>query len=137
MTTMNHHDTTHSEACRLARYAARARAAGDIQSAERFEARALSLVEGRPVRHESRVRVLGRAIAVVTGLVVLSLAGTAQAANGPKKPSVCAAFKVIESEGKAYGVCSDGKRPKLYSSWRIVEVIEPESGAVVRVAVGF
>lgn len=53
------------EACRLARYAARARAAGDTQQAERFEARALSLVEGRPVRHESRVRVLGRAVAII------------------------------------------------------------------------
>jgi hypothetical protein len=134
--TMNLHNTIHSEACRLARYAARYRAAGDIQNAERFEARALALVEGRPVRHESRVRVLGRAIAVVTGLVALSLAVPAQAA-GPKKPSVCAAFKVIESEGKVYGVCSDGKRPKLYSSWRIVEVTEPESGAAVRVMVGF
>jgi hypothetical protein len=40
---MNRHDSTYSDACRLARYAARARHAGDIATATRYETRALAL----------------------------------------------------------------------------------------------
>lgn len=41
---MNRHDTSHSDACRLARWAIKCRLAGDNVSAVRYEARALALV---------------------------------------------------------------------------------------------
>lgn len=136
---MNRHDYTHSEAARFARYAARARAAGDIQSAVRFEAKALSLVEAAPL--PPRAGVLGRRLFVAAGFalaVLLGAPGAAQAA-GPKKPTVCAAFKIIEveSDSKVYAVCNDGKRPKLFVSWKTVDVVDPETGAAVRYMVGF
>lgn len=40
---MNRHDTTHSDACRLARWAIKYRLAGDTATAARYESRALAL----------------------------------------------------------------------------------------------
>lgn len=133
---MNRHDSSHSEACRLARYAARARAAGDTQAAQRFETRALSLVGHEPQK-ASPVRVLGRRVAVVVAALAVSLPSLAMAA-GPKKPQVCAAYEITElKDSKLLGVCLDGKRAKVFVSWKLVDVADPETGAVSRFMVGF
>lgn len=59
----------------------------------------------------------------------------ALAADEPK-PSVCIDFRVYQAEGKPLGVCYDGKKPALFSSWRFVDMANP-SGATRRYAVGF
>ncbi len=135
---MNKHDTQHSEAARLARYAARARAAGDIASAQKYETRALTLVGALPSSYLTEWSQRGRhaVAAAVVGLAML-VPFTAHAA-GPKKPAVCAAYELTElKDGKVLGVCLDGKKARVFTSWKLVDVADPETGAVARFLVGY
>ncbi len=135
---MNKHDTQHSEAARLARYAARARAAGDIAGAQKYETRALTLVGALPSSYVTEWGQRGRraVAAAIVGMATLALPLTASAA--PKKPSVCAVYELVTSKaGKPVALCYDGKRPKAFDSFTFADVRDPETGAVARFLVGY
>lgn len=72
----------------------------------------------------------------ILALIVALAPSLAHAA--PKKPSVCSDFRVFQNDAKqVMGACYDGDKPALWSSWTIVEVTEPSTGAKRRYAVGF
>lgn len=131
------HDTKFAEACRLSRHAVKCRALGDEDRARRLEAKALEMVgdiHDRQITEWSK-RAKRCIAAAMAGLALWCSPGVAEAA--PKKPTVCVAYEVIEHKGKVLGVCHDGKRPKLYASWKMVDVADPETGAETRYMVGF
>jgi hypothetical protein len=70
-------------------------------------------------------------------LSVLAGSTLASAADKPRKPSVCASFELVSTAKGRQAVCYDGKRPKLMSSFAVVDVTDPDSGSGVRVLVGF
>lgn len=78
---------------------------------------------------------------VSTGLIAsLSLAallitGTA-AAETVRKPTVCADFKTFERGTTVVGVCFDGKRKRVFSTWTTVKLVNAE-GVSGSYTVGF
>ncbi len=87
--------------------------------------------------------------AALCGAYIFALASVFVAhdchAESKSKPSVCEDFRIFETEaerdGKRYtqalGACYDGKKPVLWTSWSIVELTDPDTGAKRRYAVGF
>lgn len=57
-------------------------------------------------------------------------------AKDAPKPAVCSAFRVLETPEGRLGVCYDGKKPAVWSTWTFVEIADTD-GARRRVAVGF
>ncbi len=139
---MFRHDTIHAEACRLARYAAKCRAAGDEVNAKRYEAKALALVGQLPSRSVTEWRPRARrCLAAALGLLALcALPGVAEARGPakPRKPTVCLDYELVSSKGEERGaICYDGTKPKLMTP--VVELViqNPETGVPSRVVVGF
>jgi len=139
-TKMNRHDTQHSEACRIARYAARARAAGDIASARRYEQRALELVGHVPAAAvtEWRPRV-AKLAAVVGALVCFALPSVASAEGKARKPVICMNYELVQTKaGEERGaVCYDAKRPKYLVVVGEMVIRDPEAAGPVKIVVGF
>lgn len=130
------HDTQFSEACRLARYAVKCRAAGDELTAQRYERRALELVGQVHERQVTEWRQRGRRAmaAALAGLALWAMPATAEAA-GPRKPVVCMAYELVQAKSGA--ICYDGKRPKYLVVVGEMVIKDPEAPAPVRVIVGF
>lgn len=134
---MFRHDTIHAEACRLARYAAKCRAAGDEPSAKRYQAKALALVGQLPSRSVTEWRPRARrCLAAALGLLALcALPSIAEAK--PRKPSVCVEFELTETKaGKVIAVCYDGTSPKVLETWTVVK-LSSDGQAVGSYLVGF
>jgi len=68
-------------------------------------------------------------------LAALLIAGTASAET-VRKPTVCADFKTFERGTAVVGVCFDGKRRKVFSTWTTVKLVSPE-GVASSYTVGF
>lgn len=135
---MNRHDTTYSDACRIARAAVRARLAGDEQTARRLESKALSMVEGLPVRRVTEWgRKLTRVATAAIAVLALSLPGVASAQEKPRKPSVCSVYELVSTKAGKAALCLDGKRPRVFTSFSEGTLTDPATGAVVRFLVGF
>jgi len=61
-------------------------------------------------------------------------------AQGNGKPSVCEDFRVFQDtrdDKRIVGICYDSKKPVPWTSWYLVELTEPSTGAKRRYAVGF
>jgi hypothetical protein len=69
-------------------------------------------------------------------LASLFIASTALAADGPKKPSVCADFEIKSGKRGDFAVCYDSKTVRTFEAWSIVEVSHP-SGGKARYLLGF
>jgi hypothetical protein len=75
--------------------------------------------------------------ASAVALAALLITGTASAEGTTvRKPTVCADFKTFERGGAVVGVCFDGKRRKVFSTWTTVKLVNPE-GVSSSYTVGF
>jgi hypothetical protein len=74
--------------------------------------------------------------AILIALSVLCFASPAIAADGPKKPSVCADYEIQEGRKGKFAVCYDSEKPRTFSTWAIVEVSHP-AGGTAKYLLGF
>lgn len=78
---------------------------------------------------------------ITTGLIAslslaaLLIAGTASAET-TRKPRVCVDFKTFERDKAVVGVCFDGKRRAVFTTWTTVKLVSPE-GVASSYTVGF
>jgi hypothetical protein len=69
-------------------------------------------------------------------LTLLCLPAVASAADGPKKPSVCADFEIKSGKRGDFAVCYDSKTVRTFTDFSIVEVSHP-AGGKARYLLGF
>ncbi len=71
---------------------------------------------------------------------LLFVAGSAVAAEAREaRPVACLDYSIAKlSDGSTVGMCAGkGKRPKLLRGYTVAKVVNPETGAIASVLVGF
>jgi hypothetical protein len=77
-----------------------------------------------------------RTALIVSGIITLFTGlARAETVKAPR-PLACSDFRVHGTGKEQIGVCYDGKRPSVWSTWGFVDITDPD-GAKRRIAVGF
>ncbi len=76
-------------------------------------------------------------LAIAVSFVVCCVTFRAQAEEKRQpKALTCSAFETIKSGSKTVGICYDGKKPAVWTSWAFIDLTDP-NGDKRRFAVGF
>lgn len=80
---------------------------------------------------------MNRLATSLVSVALLLASSSAIAQSKPKKPAVCVSYELIQGAKGKLGLCLDGKKPRVFTSFSEGTLTDPATGAVVRFLVGF